>query len=205
MRVAQGSVIFHSLYSNVNGYAVSNAAIENNRNKDGKNNFLYGEFPLITWYAIVKKANPKKDGVFFDLGSGVGRAPILSHLIFDFKKSIGIELLEGLHNKACELKERLEKTSYPKFDSYLKDRELSLINRNIFDVDLSEADFLFINYPLRGEKSFLQLEEKLRRELKPKTKIVTTIRKLNSKDFKMFCSTNYKFSWGRASAYFYEV
>ncbi len=205
MRLAQGSIIFHSIYNDIDGHAVSRDAAKNNQNKDGKNKFLYGEFPFITWYALVKKADPKKDGIFFDLGSGVGRAPILSHLIFDFKKSVGIELLEGLHNKACEVQEELKKLPQSPFTNYLQDRELSFINRNIFDIDLSEADLIFFNYPLRDEKSFLRLEEKLLKELKPKTKIISTIRKFKNPAFKMFYSGNYKFSWGMSGAYFYEI
>jgi len=205
MRDIQASVIFHALYKNVDGFESSSQAKKKNQHQDGRNTFVYGEFPFITGQAIIKKAQPKKDGVFFDLGSGVGRAVILSHLLFDFKKSVGIELLEGMHKDACQLQERLPTLVSPQFNHYLENREMSLLNRNIFDVDLSEADLILLNYPLRGEKSFLQLEEKFLRELKPKTKIIATIRKLKNPAFKLFHDRQYKFSWGMADTYFYEI
>lgn len=205
MRTIQGSIIFHSIYEDVNGYTVSREAKKNNQKQNAKSKFLYGEVPFIAWDAMVRKANPKKDAVFFDLGSGTGRAPLLSHLLFDFKKSVGVEMLEGLHDVACEAREKIAKYAKPEFLDYLKDRELCFLNENIFDVDFSEADFLFINFPLVGEKNYLLLEEKLRRELKPKTKIIATLRELKNPVFKQFHHGIYKFSWGRADAYFYEI
>jgi len=205
MRDIQASTIFHALYKNVDGFESSKRAKKNNSQQDGRNTFIYGEFPFVTGQAIIKKAQPKKDGVFFDLGSGVGRAVILSHLLFDFKKSVGIELLEGMHDDACKLAQQLPRLVSPQFENHLRDREISLINKNIFDVDLSEADLILLNCPLRGEKSFLQLEEKFLRELKPKTKIIVTIRKLKSPAFKLFHSQQYKFSWGMADTFFYEI
>lgn len=205
MRVPQSSIIFHALYENVDGFDIWREAKKNNQQADGKNKFLYGEFPFITWNAMVNKAQPKKDGVFFDLGSGTGKAVILSHLLFDFKKSIGVELLEGLHHKACGLADNLKNFLPSQFENYLKNREMIFLNKNIFDVDLSEADFIFLNCPLRGEKSFLQLEEKFLSELKPKTKIIATIRKLKNPAFKLFHKQDYKFSWGMAEAFFYEI
>ena len=205
MRVAQGALIYHSLYEKVSGYKASRDAIKNNFNDDFGNKFLYGDLPLTTWNAIVNKANPKKDAVFFDLGSGIGKAVILSHLIFDFRKSIGVELLSGLYDKSCEIMEQLEAKIKPDFARYLEGREMIFINDNIFNINLSDADFIFLNYPLGDEGSFLFLEKKFLDELRPQTKIVTTIRNLKNPAFKLFDSTRYKFSWGQAETYFYEI
>jgi hypothetical protein len=205
MRTIQGALIYHSLYEKVSGYKASRDAIKKNDNDDFGNKFLYGDLPLITWTAIVNKANPKKDGVFFDLGSGIGKAVVLSHLLCDFRKSIGIELLEGLYDKSCEIMEQLEGKIKPGFAQYLQDREMIFINDNIFNINLHEADFIFLNYPLGDEESFLFLEKKFLEELQPKTKIVTTIRSLKNPAFKMFHETSYRFSWGKADAYFYEI
>jgi hypothetical protein len=205
MRTIQASLIFHAIYDDINGFTVSSKAKKNNQKPNAKSKFLYGEIPFVTWDVMTRKANPKKDGVFFDLGSGTGKAPILSHLLFDFKKSIGIEFLEGLHEAAREASDKIEKYVKPEFLEYLKDRELCFLNENIFDVNFADADFLFINFPLIGEKNYLALEEKLLRELKPKTKIIATIRELKNPAFKRFHHDLYNFSWGRADAYFYEI
>ncbi len=63
--------IFNYLYNNINGYQISrNARINSGMDTE---TLLYGELPFSTWKKIVTKANPKADGVFFDLGSGTGR------------------------------------------------------------------------------------------------------------------------------------
>ncbi|MBM3580065.1 MAG: hypothetical protein FJX34_04770 [Alphaproteobacteria bacterium] len=188
--------IFNQLYSEIDGYAVSNAARKTAGIEEG---LLYGELPFATWQAIVERTNPKKDGVFFDLGSGTGRIIIQSSLLFDFKKLVGVELLQGLHDKACETQQKLlQIADAPR-------REISFINASILDIDLREADFIFMNHPLKDREMFAKIEEKFLSELKPGTKITTTIRALENPGFKSLGNQKYNFSWGESTAYFFEV
>lgn len=195
--------LFNYLYNNINGYSVSKEA----RQKSGQDTekLLYGELPFSTWGEIVERANPKKDGVFFDLGSGTGRVVMQSHLLFDFKKCVGVELLEGLYNKACEVKEEFEKSVKPQIKNHVEARELTFLQQNIFETDLRDADFILMNHPFKDGEIFMQLEEKFLKELKSGTKIVTTIRALKSEGFKNLGSQNYKFSWGDSTAHFFEI
>lgn len=195
--------LFNYLYGQINGYDVSNAARRKFTSDTSK--FLYGELPFTTWQQIVEHANPKKDGVFFDLGSGTGRVVVASHLLYDFKKSIGVELLDGLHDKAMEVKENFEKTIKPQVEKQVEGRELQFIKSDIFAVDLREADFIFMNHPFKDGEVFMKLEEKFLSELKPGTKIVTIIRALRNPAFKSLGSQTYKFSWGDSTAHFFEV
>jgi len=195
--------LFNSLYAQTNGYEISTAA----RRKSGgdTSKLLYGELPFQSWKEIAEHANPKKDGVFFDLGSGTGRVVIASHLLFDFKKTIGVELLEGLHDKALEMKKIFDESIKPQIGKDLVGRELQLIKGDIFRTDLREADFVFMNHPFKDGDHFLELEEKFLNELKPGTKIVTIIRALKNPAFKKIDSKTYKFSWGDSTAHFFEV
>jgi ABC-type lipoprotein release transport system permease subunit len=195
--------LFNYLYGNINGYKVSTQARKNSGLDTEK--LLYGELPFETWREMVERVNPKKDGVFFDLGSGTGRVVVQSHLLFDFKKCVGVELLEGLHNKALEVQKEFEKSIEPQILTHVKDRQLSFLNASIFDTDLSEADLILMNHPFKDGELFLQLEEKFLRELKPKTKIITIIRALRNKAFKSLGSQSFKFSWGDSTAHFFEV
>ena len=205
MNDAYNETLFNFLYSDVNGYSVSHEARGSHDDKEIIKELFYGEVPFAVWKEIVEKTNPKKDGVFFDLGSGTGRVVMESHIVFDFKKSIGVELLKGLHDKACEVKDKFEKFVKPKILNQLKDRELQFVNANIFDVDLQEADLIFMNHPFKDRELFEKLEEKFLKELKPQTKIVTTIRSLNNPAFKALGSQKYEFSWGESTIYFHEV
>lgn len=201
--LTQAENLFNALYGEIKGYSVSTEA----RAKSGidTSRLLYGELPFGTWKEIVEQANPKKDGVVFDLGSGTGRIVMASYLGFDFRKAIGIELLEGLHNKACEVKESFEKNFKSEIADHVANRELQLIHGSLFDADLREADFIFMNHPFKDGEEFLQLEAKFLKELKPGTKIVTIIRSLKNPAFKQLGSKTYKFSWGDSTAHFHEV
>ena len=205
MNNAYNETLFNFLYSDINGYSLSHKAREAHDDKEIIKELLYGEVPFAVWREIVEKTNPKKDGVFFDLGSGTGRVVMESHIVFDFKKSIGVELLKGLHDKACEVKDKFDKFVKPKILNQLKDRQLQFVNANIFEVDLQEADLIFMNHPFKDRELFEKLEEKFLKELKPQTKIVTTIRSLNNRAFKDLGSKKYEFSWGESTIYFHEV
>jgi hypothetical protein len=195
--------LFDQLYGHINGYSVSTAA----RAKSSENTerLLYGELPFETWRKIVDYAKPNLDGVFFDLGSGTGRVVMASYLLFNFRKSIGVELLEGLHEKALEVEEEFNKNIRPQIADHLAGRELQFIRDDIFKTDLREADFIFMNHPFKDGEIFTKLEEKFLSELKPGTKIATIIRSLKNPAFKQLGSQTYKFSWGDSTTHFCEV
>lgn len=193
---------FNQLYSDIDGYEVSNSARASARITEG---LLYGEIPFATWKSIVMRANPKHDAIFFDLGSGTGRVVMQSHLLFNFKKSIGIELLPGLHDQACEVTDKFVEEIEPLIRNELGDRELHLFNESFFDVDLSEADLILLNHPIKDRDLFLKLEQKFLNELKPGTKIITIIRALANPKFKQLGSEKYTFSWGESTTHFFEV
>lgn len=193
---------FNQLYSDIDGYEVSNSARASARITEG---LLYGEIPFATWKSIVMRANPKHDAIFFDLGSGTGRVVMQSHLLFNFKKSIGIELLPGLHDQACEVTDKFVEEIEPLIRNELGDRELHLFNESFFDVDLSEANLILLNHPIKDRDLFLKLEQKFLNELKPGTKIITIIRALANPKFKQLGSEKYTFSWGESTTHFFEV
>ncbi len=194
--------MFNSLYKNVNGFKISLSA---RKTLSNKSDFLYGEINLLSWKKIVERANPKEDGVFFDLGSGTGKSVVASHLLFNFRKSIGIELIAELHEQALEIKENLKKIIDSETQAPATNRKLEFIRGDIFESDLREADFIFLNYHLRKSKKFLDFEKQLLQQLKPRSKIVTTLHPLQNSAFKQCGNQDYEFSWGSAPVYFYEV
>jgi hypothetical protein len=195
--------VFDYLYGNIKGYEISNNA--RSKFSGSTEKLLYGELPFDTWKKIVEFANPNQRGVFFDLGSGTGRVVMQSHLLFDFKKSIGVEILDGLHEKACEVKENFDRTIKPQIQTHVDGREIKFIKDSFFNVSLQEADLIFMNHPFKEGEDFLRLEEKFLNELKPGTKIVTIIRALKSPAFKYLGKQTFKFSWGDSTAHFCEV
>ncbi|MBL6665144.1 MAG: methyltransferase [Rickettsiales bacterium] len=187
--------IFASLYGNIDGYEISKQA-----RKDSKINtekFLYGELPLETCKDILEFANPKK-GLFCDLGSGTGRVVLAMQLLGNFKKSAGVEILEGLHNQSTKIHNFL-KENYPQLAKHI-----SFHNNDIFKTKLHNVDFILMNHPFKDGEIFHKLEEKFLNELKPGTKIVTIIRALKDPSFKKIATKTLKFSWGDSSVHFFE-
>jgi len=196
--------LFNHLYANIDGYNIASAAKKKSL-IGSKDDLLYGEIPFDSWKRIVERAKPKEDAFFFDLGSGTGRVVVQSHLLFNFRKSVGVELIEGLYSKACETKEVFERIVKPQIKDHIGERELCFYKGNILDTDVADADFILLPHPFKKEEDFLRLEEKFLRQLKPGTKIVTLIRSLRNQAFKDLGYEMFDFSWGESTAYFYEV
>lgn len=197
--------LFNFLYNDVDGYAVSHNARSNHGNVEAVKELMYGEVPFATMKEIIERANPQTNGDFFDLGSGTGRVVIATHMLSKFRKSIGVELLKGLHDKSLEIQKKFNEEVKPKIAELVQDRELEFINQNIFEVDLKEADMIFMNHPFKDRDLFEKIEEKFLQELKPQTKIVTTIRALRNPAFKSLGSKKYLFSWGESTVFFHEI
>lgn len=62
--------------------------------------FIYGEIDILSFATILERASPSPEEVFYDLGSGSGKAVLCTMLFFNVKKSIGIEFLPPLYEQA---------------------------------------------------------------------------------------------------------
>lgn len=58
--------------------------------------YLYGEIDILNFIYILDKLNPNTEDVFYDLGSGAGKAVLTAATAFPFKKAIGIEIVPEL-------------------------------------------------------------------------------------------------------------
>jgi hypothetical protein len=57
---------------------------------------------------VLRKINAEPGKVFYDLGSGTGKAVFVARLTQDFSKCIGIEILHSLHLQAETIVTRFE-------------------------------------------------------------------------------------------------
>jgi SAM-dependent methyltransferase len=203
MDTIYAQTIFNYLYANIDGKKIS--AIARSRHNEPVENLLYGEIDFDSLKKIIEYANPKKDGVFYDLGSGTGRVVLECHILFNFKKSIGIELLKDLHNKSLEVARKFNANVKPIISNNLTSKEFEFINKSFFEVNLSDADVILMNHPFKDGPNFVDLEKKFLNELKPGTKIITTIRSLKNPAIKLLGHKKYHFSWGLSTVYFHEI
>ncbi|MEJ2242041.1 MAG: class I SAM-dependent methyltransferase [Candidatus Bathyarchaeota archaeon] len=114
--------------------------------------------PISVVRRMLVLADLKPDEVLFDLGSGDGRAVIMAASDFG-AKSVGVELRDDLSKKALLSIQLLEIDDKPQ-----------IIQRDIFDVDLSSADVVFLYLTTSANE---RIKPKLESELKSGARVVS--------------------------------
>ena len=94
----------NKIYKSINGYGSSTNNVPSDVNE------TYGELTLQGFKKLFDKQSWKGYN-FYDLGSGVGKLVIYSHILKDFDKSIGIEFNKERHKKAKTAKKNLLKNN----------------------------------------------------------------------------------------------
>ena len=160
--------------------AKNEAKIESESKKFVKENFIYGEvnFRSISYILLyLKYVYGIKDGYFFDLGSGTGRAIIGAALTYPFSKFIGIELLTTLYNTSIEIKK-----SFIRECTEEKKPEIEFINGDFLKQDLSNASVIFINSTTFNDKLLGDLAMKFNEECEKGCLVVNTTMELSKLD-----------------------
>ena len=107
---------------------------------------------------MLMLAELKPGEVFFDLGAGDGRTVIMA--VKDFgARAVGVELREDLVKKALS----------SIYEQGLQDR-ITIVNGDIFNVDLSSADVIFLYLTTSANE---KVKPKLEAELKRGARIVS--------------------------------
>lgn len=143
--------IFKKLYDNVNAMKIS----INERKERGiysDSTYTYGEVTFYSFVKILEMAHPKPGEVFYDLGSGAGKAVMIAGLVYDFSKVCGIEQLNGLYELSMELRQKFQdlpevNTLFPQ-----KKNSIQFIHGDFLQQDISDGDIIFISATcFRGE------------------------------------------------------
>lgn len=201
MEFAEANKIYDALYGDVSGRTISLQGREEHEYKS--KSFVYGEVVPHSFYKLISDIGPKPGQIFYDLGSGTGKAVILAHMLFDFAECIGIEFVDSLYQCSVNVRNRFEKEFKPKIKSKKQFGKASFIHGSFLDVDVSDADLIFMNSTCFQEDLMLALDEKLR-ELKPGTHIITLSKTLKSPCYQMYRHQMYEFSWKEATVFFHR-
>jgi predicted RNA methylase len=149
-------------------------------------------------------ANPKPGEVFYDLGSGAGKAAMIAGLAFDFSKVRGIEKLDDLHATSTALLKKLPQL--PEFQQLLPNKHINIqfIHNDFLKEDISDADLVFANATCFRADLWNNLITKLL-SLKKGARIIVASQSLDAiGGFELKYSDLHLMSWGLSTISIYE-
>lgn len=161
--------------------------------------YTYGEIDFIPFIALLSLTKPDEQTIFYDLGSGTGKAVLACAMVFNVQKSCGIEIFPQLHHAALMQQQRLLELP----DYKMKAAHIDFINMDFLQTGISDATLIFINTTALFGETWLALNNYLK-HVKIYTTIITTSKKLLSDDFVVKRITTVQMSWGLVDAYIQE-
>lgn len=111
---------------------------EQTANKFRQNNYAdtYGELTAEGFEEILKKIDLQpSQSKFIDLGSGLGKMPLMAVVNHDFKYAKGVEYAKERHEQALKVLEK-----YPSYKN-----KVDLEHGDLFDEDIRDYDLIFVS------------------------------------------------------------
>lgn len=184
--------VFNNLYHDINGYQLSRQA---RATHDGLE-FIYGEIEFLSFIALLSLTKPDKNTLFYDLGSGTGKAVLACAMVYSVHKAVGIEYFPALHH--CAQKQAQQLAQQPAYAQQSK--AIEFIRNDFFNEPLIHATLIFINATTLFGNTWERLVAHLESQAKQAT-IITTSKALHSPYFKISHQTQVSMSWGIVWAY----
>ena len=108
---------------------------------------VYGEVSINGVYKLNNELE-EVCGTFYDIGSGNGKLILQMSLISNFDKYVGVEISKIRHLYALEINKSLS-------------LDVTFINDDVLNVDLSDAGFVFINDIMFDNKLIKSIVDKI--------------------------------------------
>lgn len=217
-----GEVEYHSFYQvlrKINPNALTTTKLENGQEVVCTKNAAAAVDP-----DCKAKPNPL---VFYDLGSGTGKAVLLARILYDFSVCKGIEILDGLYNQSKTIERRF--INYKKILAAGQSQDVNMVHGSILDsvkqpVAMEwwrDGDIVFANSTCFDDDLMLEMA-KLAAKMKPGAFFVTFTKGLsncapmleaNEEDyvgrtdgyaFELLDKKRYKMSWGPATVFIHR-
>lgn len=200
MDITRAQEIFEQLYSGFSGYDIARHEKERTGLNDAGT--TYGEVVAAAFLDVLAEAAPAPGEVFFDLGSGTGKATLLAALTHPFSRVVGIELLPGLGDAARQVLTRYDAEVRPLLPPEYARQRIDFIDGNFLEQDLSSADVLFAHGTCYGPETMEQLTHKLE-ELRPGARVLLAGQSIKTPAFKALKMKVMRTDWGTALATLY--
>ena len=153
--------------------------------------------------------NTIREGNFYDLGSGTGKAVIAMSLIFRFKRLIGIEFLENLFKLSLGIKQNYDKSIGDKFDNYKQlfnfetPNQIEFLQGDFLKHTWEDTSIIFANSTCFTLNMMNNIANKANKECKPGTIIITFTKRLTnlSAEWELRDGFRRLMTWGIATIY----
>lgn len=194
-------MIFDLIYADVNGYALSQSARSKATHYDQAH--TYGEISFEAFSRVLENVHPKTGEVFYDLGSGTGKAVMLAHLLHHFKRTVGLEYFEELNDAAKSVKERYRREFGTTLGPEKYAQAIDFITTDFLLHDFSDADVVFVHSTCMYDDLIMKLEKKFN-QLKKGARVLTVSKPMLSEAFEQYKVQTYNMAWGQATVFFYK-
>lgn len=193
--------LLNKLYQTINSTKLSLS--EREQLKADNSSYTYGEILPLSFAGLLEFINPQPHDVFYDLGSGTGKAVLAAALFYDWKKCCGIEFLSTLHQCSENLLTKLYQ-QLPT-SNYFSDKKLNVSFRqqDFLQSDLSDASVIFISATAFDYYLWQSLEAKLQ-TIPTGTRIITVTKRLNDTHFEKLTERTLLHNWGISTAFIYQ-
>ncbi|HEX4045165.1 MAG TPA: hypothetical protein VHZ76_05815 [Gammaproteobacteria bacterium] len=129
------------LYHNVPGHGVN---IRQNKNKAE----IYGEILYQSIDTLLSQISLSTQDIFFDLGSGLGKAAIQVFLNSDVKEVCGIEIIPELHQQSLIATEKVQQD----LSDFYPNRQLTFLLGSFLEIPFTNASVVLIGSPCFSQK-----------------------------------------------------
>ncbi len=193
--------IFDHLYLGINGNQISKKARATL--KTDIYGLMYGEISFESFASLLTVIQPKPTDVFYDLGSGTGKAVFCSAMLYEWKKCSGIELLPDLYDTSIKQLKKLNASPEAKRYFVKLPLPIQFTQGDFLEVDFSDATVIFIN-ATSFTAEFWQLIINKLDTLPIGVRIIVTSKKLTPPCYQLLEAKMYLMSWGWNSVYIYQ-
>lgn len=190
--------VFDLLYTNINGKTISNAARA--KLSSWYIGHTYGEITYHGFLKMLAMAKPKRNEVFYDLGSGTGKGVFLAAMLVNFSKVIGIEILKELYDTSQQILNSCKRLIG---QDNVVHQSIKFIHGDFRETDISDADVIFMNATCMKYEIDLPFVHNLE-QLKKGTRIITNTGFIRSEKYEINRIGPVAFTWGEEEVFIHE-
>lgn len=192
--------IFENIYEGINGFDISFDS-RSHAPAEEDDSLTYGEVTLAAIEQMLT-ALPSRKGVFYDLGSGTGKAVLAAALVGDFTSLTGVELLPELFAAAELARRKFIVATEPFCTNQRTQPDINFILGDLVAIDYSDADVVFIPSTCYSE-TLMSMIRRRATMLRAGAILITVSQTLQSSAFELYTSLEVPMSWGKSTIFIY--